>query len=234
MKPKWQGWHAASGGSASDWVELSHRLTPNLARIPSFPKPDFHRRMSMPADPYNLTEMHMICHFGTHVDAPCHFIPGAPAMHEIPLARLCGPGVVWRIEREPYGIVDADVFERSQPAAAAGDIVLLDTGWAQHFETARYDEHPCLSVAAAQWLVDHDVKLLGVDFLTPDLAVNRRRADFDWPVHHLLLSHGVLIAENLTNLATLASRRVEVMILALNIEGADGAPARVIARPAAR
>jgi kynurenine formamidase len=61
--------------------------------------------------------------------------------------------------------------------------------------------------------------------------VSRRAADFNWPVHHILLSHGVLIAEHLTNLHALAGRRIEAMFLALNIQGADGAPARVVARP---
>jgi kynurenine formamidase len=63
--------------------------------------------------------------------------------------------------------------------------------------------------------------------------VNRRPPGFDWPVHHVLLSRGVLIAENLTNLRALAGRRIEAMVLGLRIEGADGAPARVVARPVA-
>jgi kynurenine formamidase len=233
MNTRWQGWRNASGNAAATgWIELSHRLHADLARIPLFDKPDIRRRMSMPQDPFNLTEIHMVCHFGTHVDAPIHFIPDGPAMHEIALDRLCGTGVVWRIECEPYGVIDADAFECARPVVQPGDIVLLDTGWAQHVESERYGEHPCLSVAAAQWLVDHDVKLLGVDVMTPDLAVNRRPPGFDWPVHHVLLSRGVLIAENLTNLSSLAGQRIEVMFLALNIEGADGAPARVVARRA--
>ena len=36
----------------------------------------------------------------------------------------------------------------------------------------------------------------------------------------------------MTNLSALAGQRVEVMFLALNIAGSDGAPARVVARPA--
>jgi arylformamidase len=60
--------------------------------------------------------------------------------------------------------------------------------------------------------------------------VPRRPRGFDWPVHHVLLGHGVLIAEHLTNLRPLAGRRIEAMFLALAIEGSDGGPARVIAR----
>lgn len=235
MHNRWLGWRAAAPPPAPDgsgaWIELSHALREDLGRIAFFPRPRFARIMSQPQDPVNVTEIQMVCHFGTHVDAPCHFISGAPAFHEIPLDRLHGPGVVWRLDCEPYGLIEPAMFEAATPAAQLGDIVLLDTGWADHIGTERYDQNPSLSVAAAAWLVERGVKLIGVDFATPDLAVNRRPASFDWPVHHVLLSHGVLIAEHLTNLHALAGRRIEVMFLALNIEGADGAPARVVARP---
>src|SRR5262249_55047558 len=78
--------------------------------------------------------------------------------------------------------------------------------------------------------VERSAKLVGVDFATPDLAVPRRPPGFDWPVHHVLLGHGVLIAEHLRNLRPLTGHRIEAMFLALAIEGSDGSPARVIAR----
>jgi kynurenine formamidase len=228
---RWQGWPAASTvGAASGWIDLSHPLRTDLSRIGFFPEARFERIMSLATDRVNVTEMQMVCHFGTHIDAPCHFIADGPAVHELPLERLCGPGVVWSLPCEPYQVIGPERFETARPAPLPGDIVLLDTGWAQCFGSERYDQNPCLSVAAAAWLVAHAVKLIGVDFATPDLAVNRRPPGFDWPVHHVLLSQGVLIAEHLTNLDALAGKRIEVMFLALNIEGADGAPCRVIAR----
>ena len=72
--------------------------------------------------------------------------------------------------------------------------------------------------------------MLGVDFATPDLALPRRAPDFDWPVHKVLLGNGVLIAENLADFGVLAGQRVEIICGALNIEGADGSPARILAR----
>lgn len=235
MYSSWRGWcevpAPVMGKPVGPWLELSHPLHDELYRMSFFPAARFARVMSMPDDPMNATEIRMVCHFGTHVDAPCHFIPDGPAFHEIPLERLYGPAVVWRIEAEPYGVIDVDDLARQQPQLSPGDILLLDTGWAaDHFGTDRYAQNPALTVAAAEWLAQQRVKLLGVDFLTPDLAVDRRPAHFDWPVHHVLLSQGVLIAENLTNLRPLIGRRVEAMFLALNIHGADGAPARVIAR----
>lgn len=41
-----------------------------------------------------------------------HFIADGPAFHEIPLERLYGPGVVWRIDAEPYGVIEADTLAR--------------------------------------------------------------------------------------------------------------------------
>jgi len=98
--------------------------------------------------------------------------------------------------------------------------------------TDRYEEHSFLSPQAADWLVARGAKIVGVDYSTPDMAPHYRPKDFDFPVHHTLLRNGVLIAEHMTNLSALAGQRVEVMFLALNIAGSDGAPARVVARPA--
>jgi len=89
--------------------------------------------------------------------------------------------------------------------------------------------HASLTGEAAAWVVEQGAKLVGVDTATPDLPPGRRPADFAFPVHYTLLSHGVLIAEHVTGLAPLAGRRAEIMFLGLNIAGSDGAPARAIA-----
>jgi kynurenine formamidase len=234
MYNNWKGWPAAAESvgarPTSAWVDLSYPLRPDLPRIGYFPEASFKRIKSMPADPLNVTEIHMVCHFGTHIDAPCHFIPDGPALHEIPLDRLYGPGVVWRLRCEPYEVIEPERLVAADPPLRPGDILLLDAGWGEHFGTPRYDEHPSLSLGAAEWIVEQRVKLVGFDFMTPDIPVNRRPAEFQWPIHHILLSQGVLIAENLANLSLLAGRRVEAMFLALNIKAADGAPARVVAR----
>jgi kynurenine formamidase len=236
----WTGWidvPAARAPRASGaWIDLSHVLNRAMPNWDEDLEPHFPRTRSLPADPLNLTEIHMSCHAGTHVDAPIHFLADGPAFHEIPLDRLYGSGVVWQIERRACETIEAADFESQEPALEPGDMVLLDTGWADRPNEENYPNHPYLSDDAARWLVDRRVKLLGVDFGSPDAprnaAVRKDEAVFDFPVHHILLSRGVLIAENLRNVRALAGQRVELMFLALNIEGSDGAPARVAARPA--
>jgi kynurenine formamidase len=219
-----------SSTAMGTWVDLSHRLVDDLPRVPTFPSPQYSRFLSMPEHPLNVTHIDMVVHVGTHVDAPCHFIDGGPAIDDLPVDRFAGPGLVCRVEssdRSVFGVealVDRDAIE-------AGDIVVLETGWSRYFGTPRYDEHPSLSVELAHWLVERGVKMIALDAPTPDLPVHLRPAGFTWPVHQALLRAGVLIAEHVTNLAPLSGQRVEAIFTPLNIGGSDGAPVRALARP---
>ena len=229
----WKGWlelpvSTTAGGGA--WTDLSYVLSEELPRVSFFPAPRFRQIMSQPKHPINVTEIQMVVHIGTHVDAPRHFFSDGPAFHDIPLERLHGAGVILRLDKDDYGVIDVADLEAARPELGAGDILAIDTGWSKYFGTPRYDRHPNLSVAAAQWLVARRIKLVAVDFATPDLAVNRREHGFDWPVHHVLLSSGVLVCEHLRNLESLPAGKTDFMFMALNVKDSDGAPARVLAR----
>jgi kynurenine formamidase len=230
----WRGWMDLPPPRpcvpAGDWIDLTWPLSPTVPRIASFPPPRIERIASIPERPLNITELQMIVHTGTHVDSPRHFYNDGPAFQDIPLERLMGQGVVWRMELPLYGLIEPADLERMQPALAPGDILALDTGAAERVGTPDYDRHASLSVAAAEWLVARKVKLVAVDMPTPDIAIDKRPEGFIWPVHRALLAYGALIAEQVTNLRTLAGKRAEFMFLPLNIADCDGAPARVLAR----
>lgn len=232
----WRGWQELPPPRqckpVGEWIDLSHCLTEDLSRIPSLPAPTFRRISQLSENSPNVTEIKMVTHFGTHLDAPCHFIQGAPSAEQIPLDRLHGPGVVWRIDVAPLSEITVEQLEQARPIMQRGDIVLISTNWARHIGTSLYEDQPHLSLAAAQWLVDHGAKIVAVDFSTPDLTAYKRPPGFRWPVHKIMLSNGVLIAEHLTNLAPLEGRTVEAMFMGLNIRGSDGLPARVLARAA--
>ena len=222
----WRGWSSAPP-APRDWVDLTHVISADVPRLEKFAPPRVEKVSSMPDDPFSMTRFEMVCHTGTHLDAPNHFVLGAPGIDQIPLHRLYGRAVVVRAQMPPEG--ELGTAELEAAGIASGDIVILDTGW---WHTPGDGEHPCLGERAAWWLVEHGVKLLATDLPTPDLAVRRRGEDFDWPVHRILLGNGVLIGENLTNLGELPDR-VEAMVLPLPILGADGSPARVLVRPLA-
>lgn len=235
MTTRWLGWPDHPDPPAPDdgrpWHDLSHVVHEDMWRLPILPKPCIDTVFAMPDDPMNVTRIEMVAHLGTHVDAPRHFVADGPAIPDIPLTRLHGAGVLWTLDDvAPHDVIDEARLQAMRPEALPGDIVVLHTGWWRHFGDELYDQHPSLAPAAAAWLVHRGVKMVAIDFATPDLAVHRREAGFDFPVHRTLLSNGVLIAENLTRLDALAPGRIELMLLPIAIEGSDGAPARVIGR----
>jgi kynurenine formamidase len=185
--------------SPEPWLDLSHPLDEHMPNAAIFPKPRFQRLKSMPRDPMNVTEMQMVVHAGTHVDAPCHFFEDAPAFDAIPLERLMGPGVVLDIEGSPSLAITAEMLAAHGDLIEAGDIVALYTGWSRHVGTELYARHPYLTADAAEWLVQRRIKLLACDTPSADLPIPDRKPGFNWPAHHVLLSHGVLIAEHLTD-----------------------------------
>lgn len=232
----WKGWRPLPATDrpllpVGDWVDLTHPLGDGTPRVPSFPAPVFERFRSLPQDLLNVTRMDMVVHIGTHVDAPNHFFLDGPALDDVPLERLCGRGIVWHVDPGGDGVIAARHLSGLEGRLRAGDILFLDTGCHALAGTARYDDdHPSLDLDAADWIVGQGVKMIGFDFPTPDLPVAKRGPGFDYPIHRRLLSHGVMIAEHLTNLSPLRGRDVEVVCGALNIAGGDGAPARILAR----
>jgi arylformamidase len=166
----WKGWSTIPAPhlteSNAPWLDLSYPLgksTP-VPTVPAgktivspFPEARFERIRSMPEHKVNLSEMQMVVHFGTHVDAPVHFIIDGPSFHEIPLDRLYGQGVLLNITCKPVQELGPEIFDGLE--IQRGDIVVLNTGWSNYANTARYDEHPYLSAEAAQYLVDCGVKL---------------------------------------------------------------------------
>jgi kynurenine formamidase len=230
----WRGWMrlppAEHVTALGDWIDLSYAVGPAMPCASIFPKPSFPRLRQVPQDPFNVTEIRMVAHAGTHVDSPRHYFNNAPAFEDIPLDRLCGPGVIWRLPKEANAIIEVEELERAMPRLRPGDILAIDTGWAASFGTDRYERHPSLSTAAAHWLVGQRIKLFACDFATPDLVYHLRGGGFDWPVHRALLGNGILVCEHLRGHAALAGHRVEFIFAALNVTAGDGAPARVLAR----
>lgn len=220
----WPGW-SRGGSIGEDWIDLTHPISPELPRLEKFAPPRVEKLSSIPEHPSSVTQIQMVCHTGTHLDAPNHFVAGAPAIDEIPLERLHGPATVVRTDLPPGAELRAADLEATD--IGADEIVILDTGWWRHPGDG---DHPYLGAEAARWLAGRAVKLLATDLPTPDLPTSRREPGFDWPAHRVLLGAGVLIAENLANLGRLPAR-VEAMVMPLPIVGADGAPARVLVRP---
>jgi kynurenine formamidase len=169
-------------------------------------------------------------HTGTHCDAPRHFIPGGNTIDRVPLEVLVGPATVVDFSKaKPNQEMQVADFEAALKDKRP-ERVIMRFDWCSHWGTmAYYTDHPFISEAAAQWLVDRGVRLLAMDAPMPDNPANGRGTANDSPNHKILLGKDVVLVEYCCNLSSIKGTEVELIVLPLKVIDGDGAPARVIA-----
>lgn len=216
----------------ANWVDCTQPISPGMPKMGFLPEPGFETLRSLDQHGVQVSQLHICTHLGTHVDAPAHFIRGGKHIHEFPATRFITEGVVWRVRARPMAPITAEDFKGLE--VRPGDALFLATGWGERSHEPIYNEHPYLDEVACRWLVEREVSIVGLDFLTPDMAPSLRPPDFQYPAHRTLLGNDVLIIENLTNLAQVGNRRVEVFAPPLYVRAnVEAAPARVLIRPLA-
>ena len=58
-------------------VDLTHPFDEGMPVFPGLPEPSFRAIANVAEDGYAMTELHLLNHIGTHVDAPAHQIADA-------------------------------------------------------------------------------------------------------------------------------------------------------------
>lgn len=166
-----------------------------------------------------LTAIEMGSHTGTHVDAPYHFVDGGRRLHEIPLEQFVGPATVFEIPRvRSIGRQDLECLDWS-----GVERVLFKTDNSSHWQDGRfYEDFVYLEPEGAEFLVERGIRLAGIDYLSVDKFKSEKH-----PAHFILLTRNIIILEGL-NLASVPPGRYRLAALPLNLQDADGAPARVI------
>jgi arylformamidase len=176
-------------------------------------------------DDANVSELRFGAHTGTHVDAPAHFIDGAPGLQSMSLEILTGQATVVELAAEVLAI-DAGVVESA--GLAGTKRVLFKTRnskfWSDGGEFR--SDYTYIAPDGARRLVAEGVQLVGIDYLSVECFGSN-----DYETHRVLLSNGVVIIEGL-DLHAVPAGTYELICLPLKIaEGSgDGAPARTILR----
>lgn len=138
-----------------------------------------------------------------------------------------------------YRINAADLkaaLQKQKVNLQKGDVVLIRTGQAQHYEDAHkfLDQYPGINLDAVKWLIeDQQVMLLGADNLSFE-AFPPERSDNWVPVHtYLLAEKGVMFIEQmfLEDLAKDKIYEFAFIAASLKLRGASAAPMRPIALP---
>jgi len=203
-------------------IDISVPVTPQLPVWPGEAQAIItHKfRMSEGSDA-NVTAFAVGSHTGTHIDAPLHFVDGGKTTIEIPLKKLVGPCQVVDLQGKTK-ITAADLAALHLPEGTKK--ILFKTDNSRHWDDPTHPFHEdfcALTADAAQWVVDHGIHLVGIDYLSIQLYHD------SFETHVILLLNEVVILETL-DLRAVEPGSYRLVCLPLKIAGVEGVPARAI------
>jgi kynurenine formamidase len=209
------------------YQDLSHVVKSNISVFPGDPPVSTEPHATIPADGYRVSAVKCGSHTGTHVDAPSHTEPDGQHIDTVDIERF----VLDAVRVDCRGLDPRSPIGPAAIPTTDADIVVVQTGWDEHWGTAAYFDHPFLTPEAARCCVDQGYNLaidaLNVDPTPTDNATADEPEGFQ--VHHALLGTDRLIFENLTALSGLPER-FELLAFPLKLTEGDGAPVRAVAR----
>lgn len=173
-------------------------------------------------DGIKLSRLTFGTHIGTHVDAPSHVLPHGDTVDQLALEALLGPAYVLYHPRAAH-ITAYDLEAASIPRDCRRLLLKTPNSEKDLFSRGHLrTDYVALTADAAKWLVERRLLLVGLDALSVDPYECA-----DLTAHRILLASGIVIVEGL-NLRHVPPGDYTLYCLPLRIEGADGAPARVI------
>lgn len=170
----------------------------------------------------NVSRLEAGVHIGTHVDAPHHFLNDGRTVENLALDILTGPAFVLHVNDDVDSIT-AEVLDAAPIPPATSRLLLRTKNSGLWTSDSRkfHSDFIAISSDGAEWLVEHGIQLIGVDYLSV--------AAFDdsVPTHKILLSAGIIVLEG-CDLSQVPQGDYDLYCLPLRLVGSDGAPARTI------
>ncbi|MDA5557984.1 cyclase family protein [Shimia sp. MMG029] len=220
-------------------TDLTYSLSPEFPTYGGAPGFGTEAVFEFAKDGFNLLNLTIAEHTGTHIDAPLHFSADGHSVDEIPVENLIAPICVVDIAARAAEDADTTVTPDDLKAWIAdngeipdGACVAMHSGWGAHVATERFrgfdgqaQHYPGFHVEAAQMLMEETgAASIAVDTLSLDPG---NSADF--ATHYAWLPSNRFGIENVANLDKLPASGATVFIGAPKFAGGTGGPARIIA-----
>jgi kynurenine formamidase len=224
--------------STGQMADMTHTLTTDFPTFFGEQQFFMDQKFNWAEHKFNLFELRVNEHTGTHVDAPFHFSEDGQSVDQIPVERLICPLAVVDIREKAAADADAQVTPDDLKAwiAANGDIpagacVAMNSGWSGKVGTPGFRNadaegkmhFPGFHLEAAQMLAETgDVAGIAVDTLSLDFGISP-----DFATHYGWLPTGRWGLECMANLDAVPVTGATLIVGAPKHAGGSGGPARV-------
>lgn len=222
---------------ASMFVHLSHILDPDGPHYPTSPVLSVERNSVIgQGSDSNDCISRLPNHFGTHMDAPRHFVPNGLTFAELPVERFNFDGdeiLLIDVPKEPRTLVTLDDVQRYAPDLPGIRLLLIRTGFERYRSEnpeTYMNEGPCLDPELCRWLAEEtSVECVGMDWISVGAPWN----DLGTEAHRQLLGYYrdrfITAIEDLS-LAPVGDKWIDFLTLGgLRIKGVDSSQVNVTA-----
>jgi len=209
-----------------------------MARIVDLTLPVYHGAPTMPLDPkcavivhhtiesmkYNITQLIISTHHGTHLDAPYHFFDDGTTVDKLDLHKCVGNARVLDFTGvSPRQSLTPDDLKPFESCVHPDSRIILRTDWWRRFPGKEYfSDGPMISPELAEWLAKKKIAMLGLE--TPGVH------PIEWEkVHKILLGAEIVVVEGLAYLNKVKREQVFFIAAPLKLKGRDGSPVRAMA-----
>ena len=230
----------AMASGHSEVVDMTHAYDDKFPTYFGAPGISMEQKFNFKENGFNLFQLSINEHTGTHIDAPLHFSADGASVDEIPVSDLVVPLCVIHIHERAGGDADAQVTPDDIKAwiSRNGAIpdkacVAMHSGWegktgGDGFRNADSEgvmHFPGFHPEATQMLLEETTAAaMAVDTLSLDYG---KSADF--ATHYAWLPTGRYGIENLKNLAMVPEAGATLVVGAPKHRGGSGGPSRIFA-----
>ncbi|MFD1361823.1 cyclase family protein [Lentibacillus salinarum] len=228
-----------------EWIDLTHAFGPDSPHFSAFDPAEF-KTLFDHDDGFFAQQFTFPGQYGTHIDAPIHFVPGDKRyVHELELQELVLPLVVIDKSKEaaenPDFTLDLDdvlAFEKEHGDIEPGSFVALRTDWSKNWpdqeafdnEDDEGNSHvPGWSVEALQFLFEQrHIKAIGHETFDTDSAINFQK-NGALVAEYYVLDQDTFQVEVMTNLDKVPAKGAVIFNIVPKAKGATGFPVRSFA-----
>lgn len=226
-------------------VDLTHQINENSPHFPALPALEKKDIFTL-KDGFHVQQFSVVGQYGTHIDAPIHFIAGGKWLNELPLENLFLPLYVIDLSEEvaqnpnyELGVADILAFEEKHGQIESGAFVAFRSDWSKRWPSQDAfrnlnakgeQETPGWSFEALEFLIkERQVAALGHETLDTDSGQTAAKNNGVLHNEYYLLEQGIYQIEVLAHLDELPATGSFIHISYPHFEKATGSPARVLA-----
>ena len=220
--------------------DMTHELFEDFPTY--FGEPQFSRKQlfNWDKDKFNLFQLTINEHTGTHIDAPLHFSEDGLSVAEIPISNLIAPLCVIDIAERAASDADTQVtpddikiWMNKHGDSPENACVAMHSGWGAKVNSPDFrnadsegkQHYPGFHAEAAKMLMEETgASSIAVDTLSLDHGLSG-----DFATHYEWLPSGRFGIENIANLDKVPAYGATLVIGAPKHRGGTGGPARIFA-----